>query len=137
MNEFVWSCFLRGNHPVLMDDTAVKTATRFNTRRAMGAIRRLAERVDLAAMTPHGELTSSACCLANLSEEYLVYVPADGEVSVNLAGAAGDYQVEWIHLFENRTNPACSTSGGVRRMFKAPFNGGAVLHLKRQRNPDP
>jgi len=113
MNEFVWSCFLRGNHPVLMDDTAVKTATRVNTRRAMGAVRRLAERVDLAAMTPHGE------------------------VSVNLAGAAGDYQVEWIHLFENRTNPACSTSGGVRRMFKAPFNGGAVLHLKRQRNPNP
>ena len=36
-----------------------------------------ANRMDLVAMKPHGEIASSGYCLANPGEEYLVYVPLE------------------------------------------------------------
>ncbi|MBI4326338.1 MAG: hypothetical protein HY674_13905, partial [Chloroflexi bacterium] len=69
--RFVWQCFLRGNHPILMDDLAVSDPARIAARRAMGATRRLAERVDLATMTPRPDLASSGCGLAHPAKEYL------------------------------------------------------------------
>ncbi|MBI4324516.1 MAG: hypothetical protein HY674_04560, partial [Chloroflexi bacterium] len=74
--------FLRGNHPILMDDLAVSNPARIAARRAMSATRRLAERVDLATMTPRPDLASSGCGLAHPAKEYLAYLPASGAVTV-------------------------------------------------------
>jgi len=43
----------------------------------MGDTRRYAEKMNLAAMTPHPELVSTRYCLANPGEEYLVYLQYD------------------------------------------------------------
>lgn len=135
---WVWKSFLRGLNPLFMDPYQQGVlqkgtdATWEPVRRAMGVTRRLADRVNLAAMTPRGKLASSAYCLAHPGQEYLVYLPTGGEVSVNLSDAAGAFRVEWIHPADGRTTPADSAAGGTARTFKAPFDGGAVLHLKSQ-----
>jgi len=82
-------------------------------------------------MTPRGELASSGYCLANPVKEHLVYLPTGGEVSVDLAGAAGEFQVEWIHPIEGKAIAAPAVSGGARMTFKAPQTNGTVLHLWR------
>ena len=89
--EWVWKSFLRGHNPILMEHLPPLSAVLNDlpltpddpgyvaSRRAMGQTRRLVERMNLAAMTPHPELASTRYCLANPGKEYLVYQPKDGE----------------------------------------------------------
>ena len=135
---WVWKSFLRGHNPIFMDpyDGSVlgsPSDPRWEPiRRAMGRARRFAERTNLAAMRPHEELASTRFCLANPGQEYLVYLPDGGEVTVDLTAAAGALEVEWMHSVEGTITPGKPSSGGDKRAFKAPFSGGAVLYLWRQ-----
>ena len=133
---WVWKSFLRGLNPIFMDPYRHGVLDRgpdaqwVPIRRAMGVARRLAERINLAAMTPQKELASSGYCLANPGEEYLVYLPEGGEVTVDFTAATGQLNVEWVHPIEGTTTGAASVAGGGKQVLKAPFSGEAVVHLQ-------
>ncbi|HLB48771.1 MAG TPA: DUF6298 domain-containing protein, partial [Anaerolineales bacterium] len=104
--QWVWKSFCRGYNPILMEHLPPQSMvlsdcplTRDDpgyiaSREAMGQTRRLAERMNLAAMTPQSELASTTYCLANVGVEYLIYQPKVGEAfSVELK--AGKYRYEW------------------------------------------
>jgi hypothetical protein len=95
----------------------------------MGHTRRFAERVDLNAMVPHGELASSRYCLAAPGEAYLVYVPDDAQVTVDLSAAEGDLAVEWFSPRTGESVTSRSVSGGSRGTFASPFGFDAVLYI--------
>ncbi|MEX2559196.1 MAG: nitrilase-related carbon-nitrogen hydrolase, partial [Pirellulales bacterium] len=133
---WVWKSFLRGHNPIFMDpyDGAVlgtPSDPRWEPiRSALGHSRRVAERVDLAACEPRGELASTQYCLANPGKEYLVYLPEGGEATVDLSAVEGRLAVEW---FNPRTGERASgekVDGGARRTLRAPFDGDAVLYLR-------
>jgi hypothetical protein len=135
-HHWVWKSFLRGYNPIYMDRVAAITQTSEgdivgaeSTRRAMGASRRLAARVDLTAMRPHDELASTRYCLADRGKEYLIYLPDGGEVTVDLSAATGPLAVEWVHPILGTITTDRSADGGAKRIFKAPFDGDAVLYL--------
>jgi hypothetical protein len=156
--QWVWKSFLRGHNVLFMDpwwplylesDPKVTPWTFVGgvskdqpdypdwapTRKAMGDTRRYAERIDLGHMTPRPELTSSHYCLANPGEEYLVYLPEGGSVTLNLCDApAGSlFEVEWFFPRIERTFPgALPLVGGDYAVTAAPFTGDAVLYLKRK-----
>ena len=88
-----------------------------------------AERVDLAKMTPRGELSSSGYCLANPGREYLVYLPGGSAVSLDLSGASGKQSVEWFDPSTGKARSGGAVNGGGRRLLTAPFGGSAVLYL--------
>jgi hypothetical protein len=98
-------------------------------RRAMGHTRQLANRMDLAAMTPRGDLASTKYCLADPGLEYLVYAPDGGQVTVDLSAAKGELIAEWFDPTRGKPIDAGKTSGGARRQFSVPFQGDAVLHI--------
>jgi hypothetical protein len=131
---WVWQSFLRGLNPLFMDPYKKGVLeggaeTKWEAvRYAMGVTRALAQLLNLATMTPHGELADSGYCLANPGKEYLVYLSA-GEVTVDLSTAAGQFQVEWIHPVEGKSTPGKTASGGAKRTLQPPFSGEAVLHL--------
>jgi hypothetical protein len=101
-------------------------------RRAMGVTRKLANRVDLQAMTPHGEIASTNYCLAEPGKAYIVFVPKGGAVTVDLSKAAGRFLTEWIHPIEGRSTVGKAITGGDQRSLAAPFQGAAVLYLHRE-----
>lgn len=139
---WVWKSFLRGYNPIYMDPMdlsqpdGVMTYAKRNShaialaRPAMGHTRAYAERMNLAAMTPRNELSSSQYCLANPGREYLVYLPDGGDVSVDLAAASGPFEVEWFNPRAGKASRGERVPGAAQRTFKAPFDGDAVLHLK-------
>jgi hypothetical protein len=98
----------------------------------MGHTRRLADRVNLAALVPHAELASTRYCLADPGRAYVVYLPEGGEVAVDLSTVSGSFAVEWIHAASGSSRPADSVAGGGQRSFKAPFSGDAVLYLRQR-----
>jgi hypothetical protein len=86
--------------------------------------------VNLAAMTPRGELASTGYCLAQPGVEYLVYEPHRGKgFSVELK--AGTYRYEWFNPGKGAAagGGRIRSSGGAER-FKAPFAADAVLYLE-------
>jgi hypothetical protein len=143
--RWIWKSFLRGHQPLYMDRIAEFSHDRRgdipgaeDTRRAMGAVRRLTGRLDLAGLTPHGEFASSGYCLARAGTEYLAFVPAGLTPSViDLTRATGRFSVEWIHPVTGTATSAGKVEGGAMRSFTPPIPGDAVLHLALPTSPSP
>ena len=91
-----------------------------------------AERFNMAAMTPRGELASSGYCLVNPGKEYLVFVPGGGDVTVDLTTVSGTLAVEWLRLAEEVVTQEAPVPGGAKRRLRAPFAGDAAIHLKTE-----
>ncbi len=140
--DWVWRAFCRGHNPILMEHLPPLSFQDRDypltsddpgyiaSRGAMGQTRRMAERMNLAAMTPRGELASSGYCLANPGKEYLVFVPGGGDVTVDLTTVSGTLAVEWLPLAEEAVTQGTPVPGGAKRTLRAPFAGDAAIYLK-------
>ena len=133
--------FLRGLQPNYMDpyveyDPAATlgcTQEQFDSARlAMGLTLEVASQINLVAMIPHNELSSTTYCLADPGSAYLVYLP-DGDKAAD---------VDWlqpcirVNEFTNRTQenyiPRCfiftaaglTTLDKTRRTEEGFYKGG-------------
>ncbi|HEX5579463.1 MAG TPA: hypothetical protein VFY43_07345, partial [Candidatus Limnocylindria bacterium] len=100
-------------------------------RVALGDVRRLAQRLDLAAMLPASAISSTRYALANPGREYVVFQPEEGTISVDLP--AGSYASESFGLADRAWQPGelIAIEGTGPTAFAAPESGGPwVLHLE-------
>jgi hypothetical protein len=136
---WVWKSFLRGLNPLFMepyDGTVI--GNRFDTkwdpvRKSLGYTRRLAERINLPAMTPNSELASSGFCLAHASADegqYLVYAPDGGTVTIDLSSTPGKLEAQWLDPSKGTSVDAMSIDGAGAGKLRVPFAGDGVLWLK-------
>ena len=138
---WVWKALTRGVNPTFMDQYDGSYVVQGGNpndprweplRLNLGYALTYANRMNLVAMTPHGELASTGYCLANpvaQGGEWLVYLPSGGSVTVNLAAAVGSLTVEWFSPSTGQTTAGGSTTGGASRTFTAPGGGDAVLYI--------
>ncbi len=146
--QWVWKSFLRGLNPIFMDPWCPLPGWRrpgypqaiLNQRDYpdwallrlnMGYTRRYAERLDLNAAAPRSDLASSGYCLAKPGEAYLVYVPDDAQVAVDLSAASGELAVEWFSPRTGAMTTTASVAGGQSRWFVSPFGFDVVLYIHR------
>ncbi len=104
-----------------------------NVRDTMGYIRRYAERMNLAEMSPQAGLSSTGHALATttaVQPELLVYAPNGGKFSVDLSKHMGRFAVEWMNPATGAKVAARDVDGGATRTFTPSFSGDAVLYLK-------
>jgi len=100
-------------------------------RRSMGYTLMYAQKMDLIHMIPAPDLASSSYCLANTGKEYLIYLPEDQEVVVDLNDFPGTYSTEWFDPNSGIFRTAEPVEGGGKLMLTSPFGAGdAVLYLK-------
>jgi 4-amino-4-deoxy-L-arabinose transferase-like glycosyltransferase len=143
--SWVWKGFLSGLNLNFMDpydnqwmyppQPRSKDPQWEDVRLNMGYTRSFARRIDLLAMKPRPDLTTSGFCLANPTGQhpaFLIYIPSGGNTSVNLAGVSGDLTVEWFDPKSGSKQSGATVSGGGERSFAAPFGGDAVLYISRK-----
>ena len=146
---WAWKSFVRGHHPILMDFGLISGLEPGSqappeaglppfdfyepARYAMGDTRRYAERLDLIDMLPRTDVASTGFALVNAGEEYLVLDPSDGGEPFTVAVAPGRYSVEWFSVTarESSTADAVTVGSADATSFTAPFDGPAVLYLRR------
>src|SRR5204863_8925714 len=113
----------RGIQPTFMDggiETFPATSDwRESARWAMGQARSYALRMNLAAMPPRGDLSTTGYALANPGAEYLVYQSGAGGFSVTLGGGA--YTVEWLNPSTGAVSTGSNVTGGGSVAFTPPF----------------
>ena len=137
-----WKHLLRGNHFILMDgyrdyrtgsgSPKKPLAEWDDCRDAMGQTRRLSQRIDLASMRPQPKLASTGYCLANEGAEYVALVPEDANGTLQMTLRPGKYSVQWMRLVRGRPKDGGSVRVDKgRHEFRPPWNGPAVLHLKK------
>lgn len=141
--DWVWKTFTRGLNPMYMDPIDFNQPDHLDpyyeqtrgirddilaARSAMGHTLTYANKMNLVAMTPRGDLSSTGYALANPGSEYLIYQPGSGSFTANLQSAT--YQMEWFNSATGQTSSGGSISGGGWRSFDPPFGGEAVLYLK-------
>ncbi len=104
-----------------------------NFRNNLGYAVAYANKMNLAAMTPHGGLASTGWALANTAptgSEFLVYAPNGGPFTVNLSNTSRILNVEWLNPSTGVTSAAGTVNGGSSsQSFTPPFGGDAVLHV--------
>jgi len=135
----MWKSFLRGLNPIFMDtyDCMILTGSFDSTwaeplRISMGYSLILADRMDLISMTPEPDLASSNYCLANPGVEYLVYLPDNTEVSLNLEETSGAFSSEWFNPATGKFRETENITGGQNVSMDSPFETSNVLvHLKK------
>jgi hypothetical protein len=150
--NFFWSNFTSGNQTIFMDPYVVyyprenrnlclsplngicsKPDPRWDgVRDTIGLIRYYAERMNLAAMTAQGVLSSTGYALANtnpISAEFLIYSPDGSNFTFNLSGDESQFAVEWMNPATGVKIRGPMVRGGGLRTFQPPFSGDAVLHL--------
>jgi hypothetical protein len=126
---WIWKSFLRGYNPILMDRVGTTSAKRESARSAMGHTKTYADKMNLASMTPRGDLTSTGYALANPGSEYLIYSPQGGSFTVDLPADSG-YVYEWFNPISGYvTETGSVTTGEGGQSFSPPFGGDAVLYL--------
>jgi len=128
--SFPWRTFTRGYNPILMDEFTDEPRVEA-IRRAMGATRRYARRIDLVHMAPRGDVCSTGFCLVRPGREYLVYQPGSGSFSVNLSPAVGRrFVLEWAHPGSGGGKRAPDVRGAAAATLTPPFDGPAVAYLR-------
>jgi len=134
--QWVWKSFLRGHNPIFMDPyDGIVLGKRLDpkwdpVRHSLGYTLIYAGKMNLAAMLPQGNLSSTKYCLANPGKEYLVYNPAADVNSITVNLKAGTYNYEWFNPNNGKiesTNTIEAKDGD--RTFRAPFKSDAVLYI--------
>lgn len=129
--SWVWKSFTRGLNPIFMDKMEQPgPGWTQQARSAMGQTLAYANRMNLTATKPSGDLTSTGFALVNPGVEYLVYQPTSGDFTVK--ATTGTYRYEW---FSPKTNQVVR-SGSMKirdhpQRFTPPFTETPVLYLKR------
>lgn len=140
---WAWKSFCRGRNPLFMDPYDSKSIwidelmnwdpndDRWHSlRRALGHIGRLAKAVDLASLTPRGELASSGYCLAAADSvkkpTIIAYQPKAGALSVDLSAWAGELQLRWINPDSGEVKLASFVTCGGKVQLTPPFEPDAV-----------
>ena len=145
--QWPWKSFTRGLNTAFMDlygatkigDKEIESlrfvgdwlAHHDVTRRRMGHTRALTDRIDLAAMAPRGDLSSTGYCLAAPGREYVVYQPGAGPFRVKLEGGA-TFAVEWVDPETGEVSKGTPVRSNGETTFDALDKSEAVLHLRAQ-----
>ncbi|MBD3183040.1 hypothetical protein GF312_12165 [Candidatus Poribacteria bacterium] len=144
---WVWKSFCRGMNPLFMDPYHRKTNDEGTSswtdhlsgspeldpvwepiRKSLGYTSKYAERMDLTNTKPMDDLASSGYCLANPGVEYLVFIPENGKVEVNLMDAKGDLIIEWFNPTTGEILQRQKISGGQKISLDVLFDD-AVLYI--------
>ncbi len=128
---WVWKCFCRGLNLLLMEDLSSSPTWQDSARDAMGQVRRLTQRINLAEMVPVDNIAETHYCLANAGREYVVFQTGNkGEFTLNLSDAIGTFAVEWLNVSTGETMKGKPVKARGVRTFQTPFGGPGVLYLK-------
>lgn len=140
--KWAWKSFTRGHHLLYMDCFGGANndcpgwnpddPTRLSILANLGYILTYANRINLAAMLPQPELSSTKWILANPAVNdaaYLTYLPEGGTVTVDLSATPGELNSEWFNPETGAKTDGGVVTGGASRSFPAPFAGDAVLYL--------
>jgi hypothetical protein len=132
---WAWKSFTRGLNPLYMDpwdSEFIPVKPNMDLRINLGYILSFANRMNLAAMSPQDNLSSTGYCLANSANnaEYLIYSSTGDKITVDLSVAKGDLAVEWFNPSNGLVMSGTRTTGGGNRTFISPFAGDAVLYIR-------
>ena len=110
------------------DPPAIDPDRDARVRQSLGACLEVAERVDLAATAPAGDLCSSGYCLVDMSlgAPAIVLAPDGGPVELDLTAAAGALAVEWFELATGAWTKGADVEGGGPVTLIPPFEGPAA-----------
>jgi len=138
---WVWKSFIRGLNPIYMDPYGSQDFPQVDerVRKAMGYTVAYATKMNLVAMNPRGDLTSTGYALANPGIEYLIYLPSGAHwenerATVDISASEKVFRVEWCNPRTGELTDSGSVTGGRSQSFTAPFLGDAILYLAATEN---
>ncbi|MDP3089630.1 MAG: hypothetical protein Q8N04_03060 [Nitrospira sp.] len=92
---------------------------------------RIANLLGMVAETGTSICESGYCLYNPDGSEFLMYVPSAGRTYIDLSSWTGQYSVQFFNPADGTTTNAAAVSGETQCFFKPPWDGAAVVYLKR------
>ncbi|MDN3690702.1 putative collagen-binding domain-containing protein [Cyclobacterium jeungdonense] len=104
---------------------------------AISSLRKVEERVKLWEVDARMDLLSEraeneAYCAAREGEKYLIYLPGEGEVVVDLSNLAGAATLHWLSLSDGKWLSSTEVTGGEKINLKTPVNNGSMAVIVKE-----
>ncbi len=132
-----WSYFFSGGHIIGFRTTKESWKDGLKAERIIEALRRFIDATRFWEMEPHPELVGGeALCLASLGQEYGLYLPVGGEISLDLSQATALLKGRWYNPRTGEWAQRQETPGGRKCTLVAPGAGDWALHIRRERSPE-
>jgi hypothetical protein len=82
-------------------------------------------------LEPHNELLTSGTgySIAIPGEEYVVYLPSGGDITIDLSATSGTFPTEWYNPRTGSYTAQSTVTGGAVQAFSAPDSNDWVLHI--------
>lgn len=81
-------------------------------------------------MAPHNELVSKGCiCFAAPALRYVCCSPNGETIRLDLSGAPGRFDAQWLNPRDGSKTPAAQVEGGGKQSFHCPDSNDWVLYL--------
>jgi len=128
---FLWSAFTRGYHFNLYDkpfeNPDAEGPEWQRVRRNVGKAVEYADKLDLANVSPRGDLASTGFCLAKPGYQYVVYQPGDGPITVSGLRVGTSYHYE---LYDTKRSKVVTSgriqASGASESFKSAGKGSVL-----------
>lgn len=95
------------------------------------ANRRIANLLGMVAETGRSICESGYCLYNPDGSEFLMYLPSAGKTYIDLSSWTGQYSVQFFNPADGTTTNAAEVQGNGLRLFAPPWNGAAVVYLRR------
>lgn len=128
-----WKLFTRGYHVCVYDSDYWEPGDHRDawgrTRRSCGATVALANRIDLARLSPRPALASTGYCLAEPGREYVILAPDRDVIEVKELAPHRRYELEWLPLTggDPVTRETVIPDGATSSF--TPLQANLVLHI--------
>jgi hypothetical protein len=83
-------------------------------------------------MQPFEGIQGNAVALAEPGENYVIYLPQGGKVTVDLGAAPHQWNATWFNPRDGRSAQPSTVAGGQASEFQAPDELDWVLHLQAE-----
>ena len=127
-----WGNFLGGGHFTWDQVNEPAGCNPNDTTKAIGMFLEETE-FDFVHAAPNSDVVSNGWCMAEIGNEYLIYLPNGGSVSVYLAGIT-QVEFRWFNPYRRNFSEAITKNTVNWVNFTSPFPGDVVLYIKNNGN---
>ncbi len=102
--------------------------------------RMLMDEMPFIRCRPHNDLLSDrepneAYCFARPGEEFAVYFPQGGSVSIDLSSVRGQASLRWLDIAQSRWSEPVSIDGGAKLVLETPSDASWVAYVIDDEDP--
>lgn len=139
MRKYAWAIACAGGFFSYGHDETIRTVDlavlESDGARYMGYLYDFFQKINWWAMQPDPFRVNKGYCLSGPSDEFVIYLPDTGTVTIDFSSESKTFQAQWYNPIDGNYSTITEFEGGNIQSFRSYYGHDAVLHIWQFKNP--